>query len=216
MIDLIKVLVPVILTFILGLLAHFREMKKKSQTIKILKKESKHNDIKVNLFNKIINLESINNIKRSVDRMFENSNGDRFLILIAINGKEDFNKISVIFEQHKNNDYAINASARYKHVSIDDTYRKVLKDLEKNGREGCNLNVSTMENSLLKRFYSIENVKHSKMKFILRSKIDKDNDILIYSSITTHKDTPFTETENTYINLEYENTITPNLKEVLN
>jgi len=127
-----------------------------------------------------------------------------------MNGQTDFRVISVIFEQHKNKKWKVNAIIRYRDVEIDNQFRQTLKDSE---RYGCvDFNVSTMKPQLLKDFYIIEKVKHSKFRFLHRQSIDTKNDVVIYSSIATHEDEPFTHIEETIIKTEYEGSIIHTIK----
>lgn len=209
-------------TLITGYWLHIRETKKyKLELIKLereqkqLKLQKKQNEIKIDLFNKILDLRSLNNIKRSVDRMFKTSGYDRFLILIAINGKDDFNNVSVVFEQFNDKKYEINATARYKNIKVDSVYRRMLKEIERSSTNTLSLTTKLMEPSLLKNFYEFEEVKYSNIRFLLRDSIDADNDVLIYSSISTHREEQMSDISRTYVDLEYQNSIIPNLKEVL-
>ena len=205
-ISMIGVLIPAILL-------HKREVKKYEDHNTELKKENKEYEIKISFFDRIMDFTSINVIKDSVDRIFSQTSADRFLILIAINGKTDFNIVSVIFEQHKNQVTRINAIARYRNVHIDSEYRAMLKDTERNGM--IHLEIEKMADSLLKEFYYIENVKHSLIKHLVRKPIDKNNDFLVFSSIATHSTTGFSKRSKVIINQEYDATIIPNLKKVL-
>lgn len=171
----------------------------------MLKKEKEETQIKLDFLNRIMDFEFINEISESVARMFEKTKADRFLILVAKNGKVDFNIVSVVFEQHKKLEYRINAIARYRNVHIDNDYRQLLKEAEKNGV--VRLEVEKMHDSVLRDFYLNEGVKFSKIRFLARKPIDNDNDFLVYSSISTHESKDFTKNELVEIKTQYEGTI---------
>lgn len=172
--------------------------------------EANERSLKLGALNRLLDFTSFNEIRDSVDRMFDNTKADRFMIIIAMNGQSDFRVISVIFEQHKNKKWKVNAIIRYRDVEIDNQFRKTLKDSE---QYGCvDFDVNTMKPQLLKDFYIIEKVKHSKFRFLHRQSIDNKNDVVIYSSIATHEDEPFTSIEETILKTEYEGSIIHSIK----
>lgn len=173
----------------------------------------KDREFKISTSDKILNFQAFNIIKDSVDRIFAQTKADQFLIMIAVNGIRDFRMISVIFEQHKFSQYKVNAIIRYRDVEIDDEYRKLLRDVEYKG--AVDIITDEMEPQLLKDFYTIENVKHSKMRFLHRHHMDEENDIVIYSSVATHKHEPWTHIENAIIKMEYEGSIIHTIKDYI-
>lgn|GEM_PF-3334563 len=210
-----NIIIPAVLTFLIafgGLL--FKYFQYKTENKKLLK-EKKESDLKLDIFDKVMDLTSINNIKMAVDRVFETTIADRFLILIAINGKDDFNYVSVIFEQHKSKELAVNATARYKNIEIDKAYKEMLRQAERSTEKVIHLNVENMEDCLLKSFYEMEGVNHAKVRHLLRKPIDRDNDVLIYSSLATHKEHGYTLQELAFMKAQIESTIIPNLEYVL-
>lgn len=219
-----EVILPSLFTaltaLILGYLLHKREVgkhrleiEKYRNEIDLKNKEQLQDRIKLDFFNRAMDLSRINPIIEGVDKVFENTIADRFLILIAINGKTDFNVVNVIFEQHKPSVHKVNAIGTYRNVNIDELYRQMLKRTEAEGV--VELNVEQMSPSILKDFYEIEGVKHSKIRFLGRESIDEDNDFLIYSSLATHEDFPFSNLDKAYIKTVYEGTIIPNITEIV-
>lgn len=214
------VLIPSILTYHIGLKKirlqlvknkkELEEIKARNIQLSAAKSEA---DIKLSFFNQIIDFTSINIISNAVNRMFSKTKADRFLIMIAVNGKSDFNIISVVFEQHKLENYRINAIARYHNITIDLQYKQLLKETET--KEIISLATGKMPESLLKDFYINENVQYSLLRKLVRKPIDKDNDFLVYSSISTHENRDFTRLEKSFIKTQYEGTIIPNLLKVL-
>lgn len=208
------VVIPAFFTYHLGLKKHKREMAKLREKNEELNNQKAEADVKLTFFNQIIDVTSINIISSAVDRMFEKTKADRFLIKMAVNGKTEFNIISVIFEQHKDKSHRINAIARYHNIKIDMYWKQMLKDTE--ARDIVELHTRTMpETSILRDFYLNEKVEHSLIRKLVRKPIDKDNDLLVYSSIATHLDKKFTRLEKAFIKTQYEGTIIPNLEKVL-
>ena len=73
----------------------------------------------------------------------------------------------------------------------------MLKDTETLGK--VSYNVSKMEECDLKSIYELEEVNFSDVHFIMRSKIDNENDRLFYCSISTHEESDFTSNERVLI-----------------
>lgn len=136
----------------------------------------------------LLDFELVNTITEKIDYLFNKTKIDRFLVLIAVNGKVDPNTVSVIFEQHKDNDgniIKVNALTRYRHVYIDDQYRQMLKQAELLG--GVYYETDTMPESYLKNVYLDEAVTSSVIKYITRINIDDHNDMIVFCSLATHK-----------------------------
>jgi len=199
---------------------HLKEIKKlKLETLKYKNSlvESQSEIVKTNLkldyFNRAMDISRINPIIDSVSSMFEKTKASRFLILIAVNGKDSFNIVSVIFEHHKTNGNKVNAIGTYRNVNIDDNYRDLLKKTER--EKTVEIETSKLDNCILKDFYHLEDIKHSKIVFLSRNKIDQDNDFVVYSSLATHEEESFSRNENAFIKTCYEGTIIPNISKVL-
>jgi hypothetical protein len=154
-------------------IAYFRDVRVKKLQAKLDSQEEEHillerksdeRSLKLGALNRLLDFTSFNEIRDSVDRMFDNTKADRFMIIIAMNGTTDFRVISVIFEQHKNKKWKVNAIIRYRDVEIDESFKRTLKSAEKDGT--VTFDVKTMTPQLLKDFYVIEKVKHSKFRFL--------------------------------------------------
>lgn len=176
-------------------------------------KEKKEHKIKADVLDKLLDFASFNQIKSAVDQIFENTRADRFLILIAINGKTDFKIVSVIFEQHKKTEYDVSAIARYRHLEVDRDYRDMLKQAERDGV--VHYETSKMHDCLLKQIYLFEKVKFSDVRHIARVPVDDDNDVLLYSSLATHNDKGFTSQGRTFAKITYDSIIKETILEVL-
>ena len=172
--------------------------------------------VKLSFIDRIMDIPFFNELAHSINRIFKATKADRFLILIAKNGSKEFNLVTVVFEQHKNDEYKINAIRRYRNVDISEDmhYKQMLRNAERKGVQ--ELDTSTMPNCLLKQFYLEEKVTHSKVRFLLRKPIDAKNDFVVFSSLATHNPVPFSIREKVFVKTEYEGTIIPALKEVVN
>lgn len=130
-----------------------------------------------------------------VTDIFKQTKASRFLILFAINGKEDFNTATVAYE-HTKDSRSQGAIRRYVRLPIDMHYKLILKETERYGV--IDISVDELpKDSLLYKIYTSkeEQVKYSRLKFISRLHIDDDNDLILYASIGTHEDKPFNDEE---------------------
>lgn len=168
----------------------------------------------VNVMNSINTLANVNLVHNAVERLFKETRADRFLILTAMNGKKDMRSVSAIYEQHDRNDIGMSAVSRYHKLEVDQEYHQMLKSAEQIGPVVLDV-AGSMQDSLLKNIYISEGVKHSVITFLYRVSLDENNDIMVYSSIATHSEEHFTMEELLTISLEYQSSIRPMLKEVL-
>lgn len=197
-------------TLTLGLIGHFITIK---NLTKRKNEELKEHKIRADVLDSILDFSSFNELKIAVDEIFETTRADRFLILIAINGKTDFNTVSVIFEQHKIHKYRISAVARYRTLGIDPAYKKMLKEAELYGI--VELETDALYPSLLKDIYEIENVTASQIRHLLRINADENNDVLVYSSLATHDKRGFSHIDKVRADLIYNSSIKTTLENVL-
>lgn len=187
------------------------KLNKKEAELEEQKTETKGYELRGNVLDKILDIVLLNDLKTACTTIFKKTKADRFLILIAINGKVDFKTVSVIFEQHKNS--TSSAIASYKSLRVDHDYVQMLKDTERNGV--TQLNVAEMKPCLLKEIYQMEGVKHSKVRHLLRKPLDEENHCLIYSSIATHTDEAFNVMEKVIIQTQMDSVIKPTILKML-
>lgn len=162
----------------------------------VLKKEKEVTELQksFNALDTLMDFEFLNTVQSKVSAIFEETKADRFLILYAVNGKEIFNFVSCIYEQHKKSNtpnISIGAVSRYCHVEIDDNYRNMLKRSEKEG--AVLMETDRMYEGVLKNFYTFEKVQHSLIKFIARLPKTEHDDIVVFCSVATHQITSFSK-----------------------
>lgn len=148
----------------------------------------------------VVSIESLNEIRDAVDRMFKDTCADRFLILAARNGKAVPNRTTAIYEQHKATGLAtisIGATHRYVDFQLDEPYKKLLKQAENHG--AVFLETETMQSGALKDIYVYEEVEASSVHFLMRTPIDTNNDRLWYCSVATHNPAKFSDRDKTMI-----------------
>lgn len=148
-------------------------------------------------------LKFFNDIKDTVENIFINTKADRFLILSATNGTRDFRFATAIYEHYKKTDkvfLSVGAVGKYVRFEFDSHYKELLKSTEVN--EFVDLSTEKMQESDLKQIYLTEEIKHSRVYFLLRSKIDAENDRIFYCSASTHSDNEYTPREKTILKIQ--------------
>lgn len=200
---------------IVAVIAFIREMRlKKFELVsKVQSRINKDVKLKSDILEKLIDFSTFNAIRDSVDRIFSKTKASKFYIFMALNGKTDFNIISLVFEQNDTTKYRVNAIIRFKQIGIDSEFRHLIKETELNGP--ILLDVDTMDPQLLKDIYLSSDVTHSMVRHLYRGKIDDDNDVVIFSTLSTQKPNTYTEKELAIVNAEYEGTIVQSIKEYL-
>lgn len=167
--------------------------------------------LKADVLGRILDISLLNEIRGAVGVMFEETSADRYLILVAVNGKTDFNVVTAIFEQHGDPKYKINAIATYRSLKIDAHYKQMLEFAEKRGQ--VEMIVAEMPDSLLKGIYVREGIKYSKVRHLLRVPIDDGNDVLVYCSIAKHRNAePYTLYERTLFMTQHDAVVVPALR----
>lgn len=177
--------------------------KRAEQATKDARKEKEKLKAELSCINILFQHDFIILLNKQVENLFRETKAERFLLLFAVNGKTDFNFVSVCYEKMKN-ERSRGAVYRYVRLGIDEHYRQMLKDVER--ENAIYLKVQEMPNSLLKSIYQslIENVRYSVIKFIKRLNADDENDIVIYSSLATCQDEDFTDNERVIIKAIYD------------
>lgn len=157
--------------------------------------------------NILISFKTLTGIMLVVTRIFKRTSADRFLLLFAHNGSSMLRFANVALEQHAEGKHAdamlsLGASNRYVLFEFDDEYRKMLKQVELEGR--IELETKKMTNCDLRNIYESERVKHSKIYFLhrIRNYDGKKNDLVLYCSLAKHGDGPFTEKEKWFMRHE--------------
>jgi hypothetical protein len=185
-----ELILPIILVLIPIISLHIENKRLKKKNIE-LKEEVKDASISLE-----INLEILNYIQEIASKILKNTNTDRFLILTATNGKTDLKYANAIYEHHDISpkiNLSVGATLKYKKFKFDSAYKEMLKQSEQWGM--VSYDVNKMDGCDLKDIYNSEGVLFSNIFFLIRTKIDEDNDRMFYCSVGTHGDKPFTQAE---------------------
>lgn len=186
----------IILTFVTTLVLSYFTMYRWAKN-KVVK-EVKQDIDKKSPFRIVSSLSSIMQVRDMINNLIITTPVDRFLILVAINGKTEFRTATAIYEQwddefrkHDDPHLTVSATNEYYKYEIDNSYREMLRVAETSA-DGVHYRVDEMPDCVLKDIYDFEKVKYSSVVFLRRvSNYDMDgNDMVIYCSIATHQDTP--------------------------
>lgn len=176
--------ITAIISAILGYFAVIRAAK--------IKKQLSHPITKTNL---MVNLTVFSRIREEVYDLFLHTTADRFLILVAHNGKEVLRFCSVIYEQHNKGIDGVNLSfgavSKYVRFEFDEEYRKMLKKAEINGME--EIHTDKLPKCDLREIYKAEGILHSNCYIFNRiiNYDNKGNDLLFYGTVAKHTKEPF-------------------------
>jgi hypothetical protein len=157
----------------------------------------------------VIDLSTFNDILHKVNNIFTQTCIDRFLILSAMNGKEDLRICTANYEQvnvngNVSSKLSLGATGRYFNFAFDKAYRDMLKRIERNQvPEECK--VSQMQDCDLKRIYLNEKVTEAHVFFLKRVKIDNYNDRVFYCSYATHRSEGISDNDALTIRLYHQN-----------
>lgn len=143
---------------------------------------------KVNL-NILYNLQKLRIYGRLLDfskELFKLFSADRFLVLLAVNGKTDPNIVSAVFgEESEEYKTKIDIEERYIQVPIDAQYKEMLRVIQRVGY--VILVVDEMPECKLKEFYQGEKVKYSLVFFLKRYHLNENDDAVLFCSLAVHK-----------------------------
>lgn len=157
------------------------------------------------------NARKIFRLEKAGRMLFRRTKADRFLVVVAFNGRSDFTYVTVIFQL--GDGIELDAVEVYNNLEIDKHYNEVLHRAE---RDGYYLFETEKEQDcLLKEIYEYEKVTHSVLRFVGREKINEEDDILTFTSTATHHENPFTLQELTQIHIVHNGFINSIVQELV-
>ena len=150
----------------------------------------------------LMDLKFFNNLRDIIEEMFNKTKADRFLVLVATNGRSDFKFATAIYEHHKFIDQntvklSVGGTSKYVRFRFDKAYLQMLKESEI--RDKVSLSTNEMPESDLKDIYLTENIKDSEVYFLKREKIDENNDVIFYCFIATYNSEGYSRADKTLI-----------------
>lgn len=197
--------------FIWGLIASIGWIKKNIKSNK-KEKEFKENiyQAKTWIFKEIYDLQRFSELERYIKQVFTKTNMNRFTILISMNGKIEYNFISVLFDQ-KLGDTNIGSKSIYDHIETDEVYKKMLKRLE---------NVKFIWDAdfgnygIMQQYSETEGIKEHMWGFVERINLDKYDDVYLYVAFTS-EECCSSKKDRDYIELVLNGRIIPKIKEIV-
>ena len=117
-----------------------------------------------------------------VEALFDTSVIDRFLVLEGTNGKEKIVRVTAFFQLRAEGQYPY----PYKNYRIDDYYRRLLSQAERN-ESGVYVETMEMPESGLKRIYEAEGVTSSVLHYLSSEMVGDNTRELIFCSFATHE-----------------------------
>jgi len=117
---------------------------------------------------------------RDIQELMEETNVDRFLLLRALNGKDDPRYTNAVLQIRERGQHVI----QYLGVVLDIDYVGRLKEVESNG--SAYYVVSDMPPCVIRSIYEAEGVKAAEWCFIHRENYDDSRAVITYCSFATH------------------------------
>lgn len=159
---------------------HIARIQRKSRAKDALIREGGKNFSALSL---LVDFELTSAVSYRVEQIFKNTSVDRFLLIIAVNGRESFSTVSAIFEKFKDVERGrrVDAIDTYSHIKIDAHYKDMLRNVESLGVVKIVTELMP-EDSMLYNIYINEGVKAAHVYPVTRMRIDSKNDMLIFCS----------------------------------
>lgn len=225
--ELLGTIIGAVLTFALGFWKYKDEKKRNALELENLQLENEklknencklevkddEQRAKIEFYDDVLKMVFYNSLSDAVYQLFEKTKVDRFLVLLARNGKERPRYVDVMLEFHKTEEHKIEAVKIYKNVKIDSPYNEMIDNTFHNGF--CDIETAVMQEQILKYFYLNENIHFSRTKPIIKKQIDDDRVVKIFTSSATHQKDPYTINEKTTIDLYHDSLIVPAIKNLL-
>lgn len=159
------------------------EHKQEVERLTLLNLTSKVN---LNILYSLQKLRVYNQLEVFATELFKLFGADRFLVLLAVNGKTDPNIVSAVFgeesEEYKSD---IPVVDRYIQVPIDETYKEMIRIIRRVGF--VVYKVDEMPEGQLKEFYKEEKVKYSLVFFLKRYNLNDNDDAVLFCSLAVRK-----------------------------
>jgi len=162
------------------------------------------------IFKELYDLQRFSELERYIKIVCAKTNMNRFTIMISMNGKLEFNFITVLFDQ-KISDLVVGGKSVYEKVATDSKYKSILGRLEwSKFIWDHDLNgYGKMEQ------YSIaEKIKEHMWGFVGRVSLDKFDDVFVYCSMSS-EECCSTKNDKEYIELMLNGKIIPQIKKII-
>ena len=209
--DIMQIL-GVVGTTLMGYLAQKKNKALKRQKEVVDKLKDNIYQAKIRQVKEVYDLQRFSNFQQIVHKMFAGTPIDRFAIMFVMNGKVDFNFLTVLFDESMLNP-EIGDISPYTRFPIDDAYRSMLRSCERNGfvwRDGPDFGVGVIDDYLV-----LEKIKCIGWGFVQRVRLDEFNDLLVFASVSSESEI-IKPLKKKMIQLTFTGRIKPHLERIIN
>jgi len=201
-----------VLSLVLGVVARskHKQLKAKKTENELLK--SNIYQAKIHLIKELYDLQHFSIIERWIKEIFADTQADRFTVMFLMNGKVDFNYLTVLYDQDNKEETEIGGISPYSRIPIGPEYRKTMKVLEIDGflfKKGPDFGLGTVN-----EWMELEEIKSGCWAFVDRLALDQYNDVIVYISVTS-KTAVLNRHERNKLRLTLEGKIIPEIKKIL-
>lgn len=137
---------------------------------------------KIQKVKELYDLQHFSLMERTIQQLFLTTPIDRFTIMFVMNGKIDFNYLTVIFDQ-SSTDLELGGVSPYARFPIDHEYRRMLKEMEVNKfvwRKSPEFRVGRIND-----FLEMEKVNNICWAYVTRIALDEFNDLVVFLSVSS-------------------------------
>lgn len=132
---------------------------------------------KIQKVKELYDIQHFSLMRRTIQQLFSSTPIDRFSIMFVMNGKIDFNFMTVIYDQ-SSIDPELGGVSPYARFPIDHEYRRMLKEMESTKfvwRAYPEFRVGRMDD-----FLEMEKIKSICWGYVTRIALDEFNDLVVY------------------------------------
>lgn len=166
---------------------------------------------KVAKLKELYDLQHFSLLTRAVRQLFKATKIDRFTVMFVMNGKVDFNYLTVLFDKDANNP-DIGGVSPYAKFDVDAVYKKMLKEMEFQKFYWATVGAGKMGD--IETYLALENIKCIGWMYTKRIPLDEFNDIVVYCSMSTIEK-GMNNQDKAKARLFYQGKILPELLEIL-
>lgn len=188
------------------------ERGKRIKEMKVVKQDLRDSlyDVRLLRVKEVFNLRRFSILEKEIKRLLYNTRIDRFTILFVMNGKTDFDYLTVLFDQILGAEGG--GVSAYNKFKVDDIYKATIKEIELHKYKW----IDTRQNfGIVGEEFRIEGIYEALFNFVERVRIDSFNDVILYSVASTHSPRKLTEKERRVIQLITRQKIKPMVQEII-
>jgi hypothetical protein len=185
-----------------------------------LKKKSKENELlknniyqtKIQRVKELYDIQHFSVISLHIKELFRETPADRFTIMFIINGKVDFNFLTVLYDQAEDLDSDVGGISPYSRFLIDAEFRHSIHQLETDGylfKKKPNWGMGRVGD-----YMDLEGLQSIWYSYVSRVAMDQFNDVVVFCSASSNQ-TVFTRHEQNKIRLILDGKIIPEIRPII-